>query len=339
MTVAIKPNWKLAIGLPLFVFAACFCITLTPVFKRSSSFLSNAIVLDLLVTAPLVYFLVIRKTSVPAITVFRVFILGLLLAGFILNSHSNTLLHVIKTWVSPFVEAAVIFFIGRKFYVANKQAKQDSRHGVDFLPYCRMVMQKVLGNKKAGNIISSEMAVFYYAFIGMKNKAIDYETKFSSYKQNGILVVLGAILFLFLIEATAVHFLLVRWNPTAAWIIFGLSAYSCLQLFAHIRAVVARPITVNECAVEIHNGLAGDASIAFDIIERIELNNKLPQEHNAIKIALINGLENHNCIIYLKQPLEVTKVFGIKKQADAVLFFVDRPKEFVIAVEDRMSRL
>ncbi len=336
MTATIKPNWKLAIGLPSFIFIGCFCITLIPAFKSNSSLLSNAIVIDLLVTAPLVYLLAIRKTSTSKKTVSRVFILGLLFAGFILNSHSNTLLHFIKTWVSPLIETFVIFFVAKKFYVANNAAKQLGNGKVDFLLYCRHVMQQVIGNEKLGNIISSEIAVFYYAFIGRKARTADYQTRFTSYKGNGILIVFGAILFLFLTETTAMHFLLISWNKTAAWIIFGLSLYSCLQLLAHIRAVKARPIIINNDSVEIHNGLAGDAMIDFANIEKIELNNKLPQGKQAIKIALIKGLENHNCIIYLKRPIEVTKVFGIRRQTDTVLFFVDKPKEFINALEEKL---
>jgi hypothetical protein len=331
-----KPNWKLAIGLPLFVFTACFIITVSSPFKSNPALLSNAVVLDLLITAPLLYFFVIRKTTVSKLTVVRVFIAGLLIAGLILNTHSNTLLYCIKTWVSPVVEAAVIFTIGRKFYLANKRAKQAGKSNIDFLTHCRMVMYQVTGNEKAGNILSSEIAVLYYAFLGRKDRNIDYKSKFTGYKENGILLVLATFLSLFLIETIGGHFLLSLWNPTAAWILTGLSFYTCIQLYAHIKAVKARPVIINADSVEIHNGLAGDALIAFDNIEKIELTNKLPIDRDAVKIALIKGLENHNCVIYLKQPIQVTKIFGIKKWTGTVLFFVDRPKDFIRSLHAAM---
>ena len=338
MTITTKPNWILAIGLPLCIFLACFFITLSSAFKLNRELLSNAIVIDLLITAPLAYFFAIRKTSVSKITVARIFIVGLLIAPLILNAHSNTLLHLIKIWVSPLIEGTVIFIIGRKFYIANKKVRQPGTNNVDFLLYCRRVMYQVIGNEKAGNIISSEIAVLYYAFIGRKDKTVDYRSKFTSYKENGIILVLGTFLSLFLIETTGTHFLLRLWNPAAAWTLTALSFYTCIQLYAHIKAIKARPISLSVDSLGIHNGLAGDAIIKYGDIEKVELSNKIPVGREAIKIALIKGLENHNCVIYLKQPIGVTKIFGIKKTTDTVLFFVDRPKEFVAALNLKIDQ-
>ena len=189
-------------------------------------------------------------------------------------------------------------------------------------------MFEIIGNEKVANIVSSEVAVIYYAFFSTKDKSIDYKTKFTSYKENGLPIVLIAILSIFLIETTGVHFLLSLWSKTIAWMLTGLSFYTCLQLFAHIRALKARSIIINSNSFEVHNGLAGDAFIQFDNIEKIELSNKKPMGRESIKISLLKGLENHNTVVYLKTPIEVTKIFGIKKKTDTILFFVDKPKEF-----------
>jgi hypothetical protein len=337
MTIINKPNWKLASGVPACIFLACIIITLSSKFQLNQELLSNGILIDLLVTAPLAYFLIIRKSRVSKLTVARVFIAGLLIAGWILKAHSNTLLQIIKTWVSPVIEGMIIFFISRKFYVANKKSKQSGKNNIDFLTYCRMIVCQVIGNEKAGNIIASEVGVFYYAFIAGKDKNIDYQTKFTSYKENGILLILGTFLSLFLIETTGVHFLLSLLNKTVAWTLTALSFYTCLQLYAHIKAIKARPVNLSNDSLEIHNGLAGDAFIKYNNIEKIELSNKIPIGREAIKIALIKGLENHNCIIYLKQPIQVTKIFGIKKRTDTVLFFVDRSKDFTTALNLKLT--
>jgi hypothetical protein len=57
----------------------------------------------------------------------------------------------------------------------------------------------------------------------------------------------------------------------------------------------------------------------------------------SIKMSLLKGLENHNIVVYLKNSIEVTKIFGIKKHTDTVLFFVDKPKEFINAVATRLT--
>lgn len=328
MAITGKLNRTLAIGVPFLIFLSCVVITFTRSFHSHSQILSNAILADLLITAPAVYFLLIRKTGISKLTVIRVFVMGVLVAGIILNVQSNSLLHFIKTWISPLAEVMLIFFVARKFYNANKLAMQTGNARLDFLEHCRKVMYTVTGNVKAGNILSSEISVFYYAFIARKDKQIDYITRFTGYKDNGILVVLGAILFLFLVETTGVHFLLMMWSKTGAWILTGLSLYTCVQMFAHIKAVKARSTCITNNSLEIHNGLAGDAYIEFGNIERFELSNKFPVDRKAEKISLLKTLENHNCIVYLKEPIQVTKIFGIKKWADTVMFYVDRPKDF-----------
>ena len=327
----------LAIGIPAIIFTACFLITFIKSYQSNQQLLSNAVIADLLITAPLAYLFLIRKSSVSRFTVIRVFVIGVLVAGLIVNVHSNSLLHFIKTWVSPLIEAAVIFVIIRKFYTADRVGKQTGNNNTDFLAHCRTIMYKLTGSVKAGNILSSEIAVFYYAFVAKRDKHIDYHSKFTSFRENGIILILSTILALFLVETTGVHFLLGIWNKTAAWIITGLSLYTCLQLFAHIRAIKARPVIINNDSLEIHNGLAGDAYIPFGNIEKFELSNKLPAGKNAIKISLLKTLEGHNCIIYLKEPIEVTKIFGIKKWTDTVLFFVDRPKEFSAVLQSSLS--
>lgn len=164
----IKPNWTIALWIPFLIFLSCYFITLTAKFKTNNALLSNAILIDLLVIAPLVYFLAIRKSKISKLTVLRIFIAGILVAGFILNAHDNSILSTIKMWVSPVVELIVISFILQKFYIANKKAKQTNNNQPDFLMHCRAVMFQFTGNEKAGNIISSEIAVLYYALPGRK---------------------------------------------------------------------------------------------------------------------------------------------------------------------------
>lgn len=331
-----KPNWTIALGIPFLIFLSCLFITFSSKFSANSDLLSYGVLADLLITAPLVYFLAIRKSNVSKLTVTRVFIAGLLFAGVILRSHPTPIFQVIKTWISPVLEAFVIFIIAKKFYVANKNAKANNNRA-DFLLHCRSVMFEIFGNEKLANIVSSEIAVIYYAFFSTTEKSIDYKTKFTSYKENGLPLVLSVILSIFLIETTGVHFLLNLWNTTIAWVVTGLSLYTCIQLFAHTRALKARAIIINSSSFEVRNGLAGDACIQLDNIEKIEWSNKKPKDRESIKIALLKGLENHNMVVYLKNSIQITMIFGMKKQTDTVLFFVDKPKEFISTVTSLLT--
>lgn len=337
LPVLSKPNWKIILGIPLFIFFSCFLITLSSKFRLHPELLSKGILLDLLVTAPAAYFIAIRKTAISKLTVIRVIILGLLFAGWILQSGSSPTLHLLKTWISPLLEIVVIVFIYRKFNTATKNARKAGGPSVDFLTVCRNIMLQVTGNEKFGNIIASEIAVFYYSFRGFTNRPVDYKTTFSNYKENGVVAVFAIILLVFVIETTGLHFLISIWSKTFAWVLTVLSLYSCMQIVAHARALKARPIIIGTGSVEIHNGLSGDVTIPFDDIEQVECSNKKPGDRTAIKIALLKGLENHNIVIRLKKPVEVIKMFGIKKHSDTILFFVDRPKDFLNSIQTGMA--
>ena len=101
MTVANKPRWILALGLPLAIFISCAIIAFHPVFNEQPDLLSTAITLDLTLIAPLLYYLFIRNTSISTTTVIRVFVAGLAAAGFLLSHQESMLLHFLKTWIGP----------------------------------------------------------------------------------------------------------------------------------------------------------------------------------------------------------------------------------------------
>jgi hypothetical protein len=332
-----RANWKHALGLPMMVLLACFLISRSALFIPGRDILSNAILADILITAPLLYFLAIRKTNVSKWTVARVFIICLLAAGIILNKADNGLLYFIKIWISPLIEFSLIIFISRKFYLANLHAKSAGLNSIDFLTHCRFMMKEVTGSEKAGNILSSEIAVFYYALGGRKCRSIDHLQTFSNYRENGIILVLGTFLCLFMIETIGVHFLIALWKPVVAWVFTILSLYTCLQLFAHIRAIRSRPTMIGLSALDLHNGLAADVTIEFSDIEEVILTKKQPDGGEQVRLALLNGLEPYNVLIRLKKTIIVTKIFGIQKKADVILFHIDRPVEFVQSLEGAIA--
>jgi hypothetical protein len=363
-----KPNWTLAIGLPILVMIACTILVFSPIYLLNESRISTGITLDLTITAPLLYFLAIRRSRVPKMTVVRVFIAGILLAGLLLHNKPHFFFSLLKTWVAPLAEGILIFLIAKKFYRARRAAKELGKEETgDFLSRCRIILKDVTGNEKVGYILASEMAVLYYAFIPQKKRPIhaspgDHKaapaSAFTSYKSNGILLVLGVFLCSFFVETLGLHFLMGLWSKKLAWILTALSVYTALQLYAHMRAIRLRPIRVGDQLLQLCNGLAADVSVRIDNIEQITFdgakwngpspaNKKTAQQIPAnkktegltVKLALLKGLENHNILLRLKQPLLVNRVFGIRQKADTLLFFVDRPEDFLSAVRAKMPVL
>jgi hypothetical protein len=97
-------------GSALPVMIICVIIVFSPLFALNSARLSTAVTLHLTVTAPLLYFLAIRRTAVSKMTVIRVFVVAVLVAGLLLGGRSP-LLHGIKIWISPAVEAMMVITV------------------------------------------------------------------------------------------------------------------------------------------------------------------------------------------------------------------------------------
>jgi hypothetical protein len=317
-----------AIILPLLVFAACALISGSVFFDRHPSRLTIAILLDLLITAPLLYFLFSHRKKSARTGMLRVFMAGVFVAGLILSRDGQPYLKFIKTFIAPCTELALLIIITRKFVLANRAARVGGR-SMDFLSHCRQVMTAVLGNEKAGNILSSEIAVFYYSFFAQAPKKNNAQQLFTLYRENGIRLVLATFLGLFIIETTGVHFLLRMGNHTVAWIVTALSIYSCLQLFAHIRALASRPIVLSEDGLILRNGLlGGDAHINLQNIREISCTTKsLPA--GVAKLALVKGLENHNMVIHLYEPVTIVGAFGTTKRATMIALHVDKKENFI----------
>ena len=92
----------------------------TTFFQQEPDLLAAAICADLLLTSPMLYFLLIRNTSVPKVTVLSVFILGLILASCILPAEQQWLPALIKTYTLPVIELGVVAWILHKVYRIRK---------------------------------------------------------------------------------------------------------------------------------------------------------------------------------------------------------------------------
>lgn len=270
-------------------------------------------------------------------TVLRVGMIGIIIASALLTGTNTSALPFIKHWVSPIIELTFIGFVAWKFYTANRSVKKNNAIPADFLSHCRAVLTSVTGAERIANIFAAEIAVFYYLLKG-KDKQADNINIFSSYKKSGAVLVLSTFLCLFLVETAAMHFVFLLWGKTIAWILTGLSIYTCLQLLAHIRALRARSTVIGDKCLYLRNGiLGGDAFIELSNIRSVIATNKPTGDAGAVKLALIKGMENHSIAIYLHRPVTIVKAFGIKKIATVIECSVDEPGMFVERLKQLMA--
>jgi len=320
---------------PLFIYGIPLSIIAFSVLLASGLLLQvdtrlfTGITYDLVLTAPLAYFLLIRRTRIPKIMVIPFFIAGISLATFFIPENAQYHLTLLKTYFLPIVELGAIGTIIFYSISAARQIKQQQKVAHDFYKLIKQSTTKTLGRGKLADIFATELGMIYYAFFSWK-KAKKHENEFTIHKESGMVATMGALIFLILVETVVFHLLLIQWNAIFAWALFGLSIYTGLQFFGHTKALTKRFVTLTNKAIQLKYGLFGDVEIDLSNISKFELSSKeFPEDTpDLYKMALIDGLESHNIVLHLKEPVQIIRAYGMKKQASTILLFVDDKKGF-----------
>lgn len=319
---------------PLIILASSLLLILSPSIPLNPD-LALGIIIDMTILLPFTYWLAIRKTSIPSITTIPVFIVSVLLLGQLLPAGFSQRLQQMETFIFPVLELVVLGFIVLKVQAFAKAFPKDSTEQ-DFLVLIRQAAREVLKNGRIASVFATEIAVFYYAFFTWKK--VD-PNGLTHYRKNGMVALFWAVILILLVETFVLHIFLMRWNATAAWIIFGLSLYGAIQIFAHIKALKRRQSTVGNGELHLKYGLFGDTNIKLDNIDHWEWSRKrLDKEDKQVQqLSLLEELEPHNLVIYLKEPATLSKAYGIQKSFTQLMLQIDKQDTFETLLNEHPS--
>ncbi len=127
-------------------------------------------------------------------------------------------------------------------------------------------------------------------------------------------------------EVIAMHFLVARWHPGAAWCLTALSLYGSLWLIADYRAAVLRPVLVERNVLRVRAGLRFEVDVPLTNVRGIS---STRPDAKGIAMTLISEPE---AWIELREPLTVRGPYGIRMEVATVGLTVDRPEEFAAAL-------
>lgn len=297
---------------PAAVFGVCSLLCFLVLPGRKDTPLPLALAADLLVTAPLLGFLLARPGARWRVAL-RVFLLGISLAGLLLPTNEVPTLALLRRWVAPACEALLIgYLVGQLRRLRNSTSVLS-----DPLDRCRALLLGLTGNARVSALLAAEFTLPLYLF----RRA---PAGFSSGRQSGATLVLGCFLGLFLVETVALHFLLHLWKPLLAWLFTGAGLYSCLQLAAHIRALRVRPSTVHQGVCYLRNGiLGGDADIPCALITAVHTGNRLVMPEGTERFGLIPKLEAPTVLLELSEAVAVRRALGRMRRARFIALSVD----------------
>jgi hypothetical protein len=314
-------------GIPLSIILIMVLIAKSSIFATNPNSLSTGITFDLLLTVPIVYFLLIRKTSIPKTTVVPFLILGMVICSIILPNENQYYLEIFKTWIFPVVELSIVSFVIYKVSKAVKRFKLNNNKSLDFFTTLKSTCYEIL--PKSGVIpVVTEIAVFYYGFINWKKRKLNIN-EFSYHKDSGTVSLLVAIIFIVAIETVVLHILLSKWSNIGAWILTFLSIYSGIQLFGFLKSMYKRPISIENDKLFLRYGIMNETTIDLSNIDSIEISSKdIELNKETRKLSFLGELESHNIVICLKEENTLTGLYGIKRKYKNLAFHIDKKIEF-----------
>lgn len=306
-------------------------------FLNGNDALNFAITADLLLTVPLVYFLLIRKSEIPNTTVIPVMIIGLLIGSYFLPQESQSYLTIFKTWALPVIEISILTFVIIKVRRALKKFKDLKGSTPDFYNAVKGTCYEILP-KKLVLPFATEVAVFYYGFINWKTKEI-HENEYTYHKNSGTPALLGGFIMIIGIETVALHFLLARWSIVAAWVLTALSVYTAIQVFGFAKSLSKRPISINKDSLTLKYGILNEVEVPFTDIDKVVLSGKSLEKNDLTKtLSPLGELESHNVIIHLKKENELVGLYGMKKKFKLLGLHIDKPIEFNEKMENALQQ-
>lgn len=315
-----------AFSIPLIFLSILILLMRLPITQENSA-LSLAITVDLLFTVPFIYFLLIRKTKIPKITVIPMLIVGVVVGSLFLPSNNQYYLSLFKTWGLPLIELCVVTFIFLKVRLVLKTYKEQKNSFSDFFSALKSTCYKTFPKGVVMPLVT-EIAVFYYGFIYWKKRPLK-AGEFSYHKESGTITLIAAIIFIIGIETLVLHILLAKWNTTIAWILTFLSIYSGIQLFGFLKSMLKRPSVVTANKLFLRYGIMAETVIDLEDIDSIEFSSKEIELSKTVrKLSFLGALESHNTIINLKEENYIVGLYGIKRKYKTLLLHIDNKAEF-----------
>jgi len=322
--------WLLKAGL-FFAFVSTILTIATSQWAASEPLLASAAAVDLIFAIPVAYFILIRRSSIPKVTVVPVFVASVTGAYFLIPQIGQGVVSAVVTYALPAVEIFAIGYIVLRLGRIVRAYRQPNDEGLDVMERLRSAFTVELQPDFLARAAAFEAAGVVFAFGKWRKPTAG--TQFS-YHRNAI-AVLTVFLFLLAAETLVAHVVISMWSALAAWIVTGLSVYFGFQLFGHLKAVVLRPILITDDNLLFRCGLIADSQIELDKITKVERRESADSaEEPSLAITPAGPLLRPNVNLTFSDEVSVFGFYGIPKRTRSLDIYLDDPDAFVEAIRN-----
>lgn len=330
-----ETRWRL-LKIALFLGVASFAFALSA--SRSAAcepLVATGVALDLIITLPTIYFFLIRRTSIPKITVVPLFGGSVTAAYFIVPASGQVVVSAALAYAIPAVELLAFGYIVLRLGRIVRAYRNVADEGADIVERLRTALSKELEPAALARAVAFETACVLFA-VGKWRRPSGCQ-QFTYHR--GAMAVLAAFLFLLAAESLVVHTVISIWSPIAAWIVTAVSLYFGVQLFGHLKAVLLRRLILTGDHLLLRGGLLADCQIALDqILEVARSETAVPAEEPSVMITPVGRMLRPNVRLNLASSATVYGIYGIPKAASSIEIYVDEPLRFIDAIRQQIQK-
>ena len=303
-----------------------FMIIFSKFFINDDTVLSNAVVIDLTLTIPLIHLLLIWNTNISKLSIVPLFVLGLVISSLVIPQEQQSLLSFMIQYVLPLVELFVVSFVIFKIRKIRKALKETKSSNFDFYTQLKEAVKYDVPEILLVPFCT-EIAVFHYGFFNFHRARLN-EGEFSIHKNTGGNIILYGFLMIILIELFVLHILLVQWSPILAWCLSFLSLYSAFQLFGVIRSIPHRPVLLNDEGVTLRYGIINELNLEWKDVKRVVIKPKESELEKTTYLSVLGEMEDVNVLFVLNETKVMRGFYGIKRKVDKIAFNIDDLDQF-----------
>jgi hypothetical protein len=284
--------------------------------------LATAVILDLVVTVPVIYFFLFLHGQKRVLGITPIFLISLVGASLVLPANYRMIVPQIRKLALPAELGIFAYLIFRVRYMCRTVAAGET--DVDMLVALQKSLSAVLASERLAKAIAYEVAVLYYGLFSWRGRPPENQQSFSYDQKVGYGGIILALVLVTAMEIIGVHLLVHRWSHGTAWLLSGFGLYGAIWLLADYRSARLRPLIAAEDALFVRLGLRWTLRIPYSCINSIHAPGTAPPKRSPgyLKATLIGPPQ---ILLELCRPLKAEGPYGIKRRVHRVGLAVDDP--------------
>lgn len=338
---AIEHGWRpwlaCALGLTA-VFVGSRAVVATSTFRARPGLLAVAVASDLTLTAAAVaWATLVRTRRISPLSLVAVISAGLWIATVLLPAEQGRAVSRLARAGLAAFEVLVLLWVARAAVRGARAVRASGRE----LPLEEVAQEAARG--AVGRHRGIDAVVTELSFLGMALfswRAAPHVPRgavaFPVHRTSGAGAVHAALALASAGEAAAVHLLVARWSPRAAWAATALAAYMLVWLVGDLRALALRPVLIDGDVLRVRIGLRWRAEVPLASIRAI-CPGPDPLGHR--RCAVASPLGAPNLYLHLDRPAELAGILGLRRRGDSLGLRVDDPGALRSAITARRPEL